>query len=165
MLGEAPIGSPPKSPVGRLNWSGLSATAPRWGRFPYDCTLKISRVSGSSSLPTFCERNNASSHHDNNDDGGKRLHRGQGLVPAIPKLEHALVSSEIAPSRKSIEGRACATENAMLRFVARVLIARQHDLCGTGDLCAVFLDCVLPHRRHTAPQRPRRGPPAGAGSL
>src|SRR5713101_7240840 len=33
MLGEAPIGPPPKSPVGRLNWSGLSATAPRWGRF------------------------------------------------------------------------------------------------------------------------------------
>jgi hypothetical protein len=33
VLGEAPIGPPPKSPVGRLNWSGLSATAPRWGRF------------------------------------------------------------------------------------------------------------------------------------
>src|SRR5207253_11184541 len=28
-------------------------------------------------------------------------------------------------------GRASAAKNAMLRFVARVLIARQHDLCGT----------------------------------
>jgi hypothetical protein len=41
MLGEAPIGSPPKSPVGRLNWSGLSATAPRWGRFFWGCLPNI----------------------------------------------------------------------------------------------------------------------------
>ncbi len=62
----------------------------------------ISRVSVSLSLPTFRERNNASSHHDNNDDGGKRLHRGQGFVPVIPKLEHALVSVESAPSTEKI---------------------------------------------------------------
>jgi hypothetical protein len=62
----------------------------------------ISRVSVSLSLPNFRERNNASSHHDNNDDGGKRLHRGQGLVPVIPKLKHALVSIESAPSTEKI---------------------------------------------------------------
>src|SRR6266481_1781811 len=59
------------------------------------------------------------------------------------------------------KGRASAAENAMLRFVARVLIARQHDLCGTGGLCAVFFDCVslAPHPRHTEPQRPQRVTP------
>ncbi len=30
------------------------------------------------------------------------------------------------------KGRAFARKNTMLRFVARVLIARQHDLCRTG---------------------------------
>ena len=35
MLRGGPDGPtpPPKSPIGRLNWSGLSAIAPRWGRF------------------------------------------------------------------------------------------------------------------------------------
>ena len=30
---------PPKSPVGCLNWSGLSAIAPCWGRFPFRCSF------------------------------------------------------------------------------------------------------------------------------
>src|SRR3981189_3025106 len=86
------------------------------------------------SPPTFHYRNDASTQHDNNDDGGERLRRGQGLVPVIPKLEHALVSIESAPSTEKIsivsKGRASATKNAMLRFVARVLIARQHVWAG-----------------------------------
>src|SRR5258708_2499211 len=42
--------------------------------------------------------------------------------------------SRARPSLESnlSKGRASATKNAMLRFVARVLIARQHDLCRTG---------------------------------
>jgi hypothetical protein len=60
----------------------------------------------------------------------------------------------------SIEAGASATENAMLRFVARVLIARQHDLCGTGGLlCCILGLCVFtPHPRHTEPHRPQRAP-------
>src|SRR5882672_6279479 len=86
------------------------------------------------SPPTFHLRNNAGSHHDNNDDGGQRLHRGQRFVPVVPKLEHAPVSVENAPATDKIplsKDRSSATKNAMLRFAARVLIARQHDLCRT----------------------------------
>jgi hypothetical protein len=87
------------------------------------------------SPPTFRKRNSPRSHHDNNDDSGERLHRDQSLVPVVPKLKHALASIESAPSTEKIplsKGRASATKIAMLRFVARVLIARQHDLCRTG---------------------------------
>jgi hypothetical protein len=41
---------------------------------------------GCLSPSTFRQRNNASSHHDNDDDSGKRLHRGEGPVPVVPKL-------------------------------------------------------------------------------
>jgi hypothetical protein len=44
-------------------------------------------------------------------------------------------SVESAPSTEKIplsKGLASATKNAMPRFVARFLIARQHDLCRTG---------------------------------
>jgi hypothetical protein len=79
----------------------------------------------------LCQRNDTGTQHDNNDDSGKRLRRGQGLVPVVPKLKHALASIENAPSPlkiRSVERTASAAKNAMLRFVARVLIARQHDL-------------------------------------
>src|SRR6266481_3839990 len=42
--------------------------------------------------------------------------------PALRKFQNSIVSKR----------RASAVKNAMLHFVARVLIARQHDLCGTG---------------------------------
>src|SRR6476620_9924552 len=51
-------------------------------------------------------------------------------------------------------GRASAAKNAMLRFVARVLIARQHDLWGTGGLLCCILGLCFPHPRHKEPQRP-----------
>jgi hypothetical protein len=99
------------------------------------------------SPPTLHQHDDASTHHDKNDDGGKRFHRGQGLVPVVPKLKHAPTSIESArPAlRKSqcVE-RTClceqtsASKNAMLRFVARVLIARQHDLCRTAWGRVVF---------------------------
>jgi hypothetical protein len=54
-------------------------------------------------------RNYGSAEHGNNDDGGKRLHRGQGFVPVVPKLKHAPASIEASP------------------IVAHVSIARQHD--------------------------------------
>ena len=92
------------------------------------------------SPPTFRQRNSAGSHQDNDDDSGKRLHRGQGVVPVVPKFKHALVSiarvhtsDEMQPVKCNLsKGRAFVHKNAMLRFVACVLIARQHDLCRTG---------------------------------
>jgi hypothetical protein len=55
------------------------------------------------SPPTFHQHDNASTHQDKSDDSGKRFHRGQGLVPVVPKLKHALTSTESARSalRKS----------------------------------------------------------------
>ena len=50
------------------------------------------------SPPTFRQRNSAGSHQDNDDDSGKRLYRGQGVVPVVPKLKHALASIERAPT-------------------------------------------------------------------
>src|SRR5882757_7788097 len=77
-----------------------------------------------------------------------RLHEKQSCCsPGIR------ASAEKIPLSK---GRASATKNAMLRFVARVLIARQHDLCRTAveDRC---------HSNAVA----RRGkyPPAEPGAL
>ena len=86
------------------------------------------------SPPTFRQRNSPGSHQDNDDDSGKRLHRGQGVVPVVPKLKHALASIERAPTSDKYtlsKGGAFAHKNTMLRFVACVLIARQHDLCRT----------------------------------
>jgi hypothetical protein len=87
------------------------------------------------SPPTFRQRNSAGSHQDNDDDGGKRLHRGQGVVPVVPKLKHCAgpLSSVRPPAIKYTlsKGRAFTDKNTMLRFVACVLIARQHDLCRT----------------------------------
>src|ERR1700722_2509715 len=40
------------------------------------------------SPPTLHQHDDASTHHDKNDDGGERFHRGQGLVPVVPKLKH-----------------------------------------------------------------------------
>jgi hypothetical protein len=51
------------------------------------------------------------------------------LWPSSPASVESAPSTEKIPLSK---GRGSATENAMLRFVARVLIARQHDLCRTG---------------------------------
>ena len=48
------------------------------------------------SPPTLHQHDDASTHHDKNDDGGKRFYRGQGLVPVVPKLKHALTSIESA---------------------------------------------------------------------
>ena len=87
------------------------------------------------SFTALHQRNRARSHDNKNDDDCKRLHRGQSLVPVVPKRQHALASIESAPSTEKMplsKGRASATKNAMLRFVARVLIAGQHDLCGAG---------------------------------
>lgn len=85
------------------------------------------------SPPTFRQRNSAGSHQDNDDDGGKRLHRGQGVVPVVPKLKHALASIERATGDTMSKGRAFTHKNTMLRFVACVLIARQHGLPGAVD--------------------------------
>jgi hypothetical protein len=49
------------------------------------------------------------------------------------ELEHAQdIIADVMDTREDItmsKGRASATKNAMLRFVARGLIARQNDLC------------------------------------
>lgn len=85
------------------------------------------------SPPTLRQRNNASSYHDKNDDDGKRLRQAQGLVLVVPKLKHALASIQSAPSTEKIslcrKDVPLRPKNAMLRFVARGLIARQHDSC------------------------------------
>jgi hypothetical protein len=63
------------------------------------------------SPPTFRQRNSAGSHQDNDDDSGKRLHRGQGVVPVVPKLKHALASIERPPTSDKIH----AVERTCLR--------------------------------------------------
>ena len=49
------------------------------------------------------QRNSASSDQDNDDDSGKRLHRGQGVVPAVPKLKNALASIARAPTSDKMQ--------------------------------------------------------------
>jgi hypothetical protein len=88
------------------------------------------------SPPTLYEHDNASTHQDKSDDGSKRFHRGQGLVPVVPKLKHALTSIESArPALREsqcVEGTCLCEPKCNLRFVARILIARQHDFCRTA---------------------------------
>jgi hypothetical protein len=87
-------------------------------------------ISRGLSPPTFRERNNTSGHHGNNDDGGKRLYRDEGFVPIVPKLSHA-PAPLVAVNEKVLlwcREEVFAPKNAMLRFVARVLIARQFPL-------------------------------------
>jgi hypothetical protein len=84
--------------------------------------------------PPIRQHNNAGSNQDKDNDNRKRLHRGQSLVAAVPKFQHA-ASIESTPGTVKnplAKGRASAGKNAMLRLVARVLIARQHGLCRAG---------------------------------
>jgi hypothetical protein len=65
------------------------------------------------SPPTLHQHDNASTHQDKNDDDGKRFHRGQGLVPAVPKLKHARTSIESArpaPRKSRCIERTCLYE-------------------------------------------------------
>ena len=55
-----------------------------------------------------------------------------------------------------VEGRASAAKNAMLHFVARVLIARQHDLCRTGSEAATVYRAKVDYGRR-AVSRPDFG--------
>jgi hypothetical protein len=85
------------------------------------------------SPPTFRWHDDASHHHDNDNDDGKSVHRDQSLVSAVPKtpacgLDRTPGTAKSLPSKTA----AFVTKNAMLRFVARVLIARQHGLCRAG---------------------------------
>jgi hypothetical protein len=58
-------------------------------------------------------------------------------------MESAPITGESHVSK----GRASATKNAMQRFVARVLTARQHDLCRTGVEAATVRTSVAQYGR------------------
>jgi hypothetical protein len=56
------------------------------------------------------------------------------------------------------KGRAFAHKNAMLRFVACVLIARQHDLYRTGIGAALLSDARISSEGRLSPRSESAGP-------
>src|SRR3978361_216666 len=80
------------------NRSGRTSSIRTSSAFDAYCIKVREPAVGGLSPPTFHQRNDASTQHGDNDDGGKRLHRGEGLVPVVPKLKHSPMSIESPPT-------------------------------------------------------------------
>jgi hypothetical protein len=113
------------------------------------------------SPPTLYEHDNASTHQDKSDDGGKRFHRGQGLVPVVPKLKHALTSIESA--RPALRKSQCVERTCLCEQKCNLpFVARQHDLCRTAWGAPAMLSRSSSGRPLPRPSRPGL---AGGGIL